>query len=103
MIGQAHLMQLLFTCAISIKLSGADPGFLERVFLCIRVWGLVLLILSHFFLNILVRPNYFIFMGPRPNYFIFMGLPNYFIFMGFLKTGGREGGSPQANPIWIRH
>ena len=28
--------------------SGADPGFLERGFICIKVWGLALLILSHF-------------------------------------------------------
>ena len=28
--------------------SGVDPGFLERVFICIHVWGFALLILSHF-------------------------------------------------------
>ena len=27
---------------------GADPGFLERGFICIKVWGFTLLILSHF-------------------------------------------------------
>ena len=27
---------------------GADPGFLERVFICINVWGFALLILSQF-------------------------------------------------------
>ena len=27
--------------------TGADPGFLERGFLCIKVWGFALLILSH--------------------------------------------------------
>ena len=26
----------------------ADPGFLERGFICIKVWGFALLILSHF-------------------------------------------------------
>ena len=26
----------------------ADPGFLERGFICIKVWGVPLLILSHF-------------------------------------------------------
>ena len=31
---------------------GADPGFLERGFMCIKVLGLALLILSHFFKNI---------------------------------------------------
>ena len=28
--------------------AGADPGFLERWFICIKVWGFALLILSHF-------------------------------------------------------
>ena len=28
--------------------SGVDPGFLERGFICIKVWGLALLILTHF-------------------------------------------------------
>ena len=28
--------------------SGADPGFLERGFICIKVWEFALLILSHF-------------------------------------------------------
>ena len=27
---------------------GADPGFLEREFICIKVWGFALLILYHF-------------------------------------------------------
>ena len=30
------------------QVSGADPGFLERGFIYIRVWGLAMLILSHF-------------------------------------------------------
>ena len=29
-------------------LPGAEPGFLERGFICIKVWGLPLLILSNF-------------------------------------------------------
>ena len=29
-------------------ISGVDPGFLERGFVLIKVWGLPLLILSHF-------------------------------------------------------
>ena len=33
-------------CALSC--SGADPGFLERGFMCIKGWGFALLILSHF-------------------------------------------------------
>ena len=32
--------------------TGADPGFLERGFICINVWGFALLSLSHFILNI---------------------------------------------------
>ena len=28
--------------------AGVDPGFLERGFICIKVWGFALLILSHF-------------------------------------------------------
>ena len=28
--------------------TGADPGFLERGSICIKGWGLALLILSHF-------------------------------------------------------
>ena len=31
-----------------IKTSEVDPGFLERGFICIKVWGFALLILSHF-------------------------------------------------------
>ena len=36
---------------IAVKLqiySRANPGFLERGFVCIKVWGFTLLILSHF-------------------------------------------------------
>ena len=29
-------------------MSGAGPGFLEREFICIKVWGFALLNLSHF-------------------------------------------------------
>ena len=38
------------TCILNFLtyLSGADQGFLERGFICIKVWGVVLLILSHF-------------------------------------------------------
>ena len=32
-----------------ISTAGADPGFLERRFICIRVWVFALLILSFFF------------------------------------------------------
>ena len=30
------------------SLTGADPGFLERGLICIKVWGFALLILCHF-------------------------------------------------------
>ena len=33
---------------IFVYITGVDPGFLERGFICIKVWGLALLILSHF-------------------------------------------------------
>ena len=36
----------------SITFAGSDPEFLERGFICIKVWGLALLILCLFFLNI---------------------------------------------------
>ena len=29
-------------------ITGADPGFLEKVFICKNVWGFALLILSYF-------------------------------------------------------
>ena len=46
-----------FTCKRAMKsdlilvlmiFSGADSGFLERGFICIKVWGFALLILSNF-------------------------------------------------------
>ena len=45
--------------------TSADPGFLEKAFICINVWGFALLILSYFSdLNNLVslRQNYFVFI-----------------------------------------
>ena len=43
------LLMLLYPLIVWIwSLTGADPGFLERVFVCINVWGFALLILSHF-------------------------------------------------------
>ena len=36
---------MITECMLS---AGADPGFLDRGFVCIKVWGLALLILSHF-------------------------------------------------------
>ena len=35
-------------CGLERLWAGADPGFLERGFICIKVWGFALLILSHF-------------------------------------------------------
>ena len=40
--------------------AGADPGFLEREFICLKVWGFALLLLYDL---IFLRPNYFIFIG----------------------------------------
>ena len=37
------------TACCAIICSGADPGFLERGFICVKVQGFALLILSHFF------------------------------------------------------
>ena len=42
---KAHLKQEL--CHNVTNVPGADPGFLERRFICMNVWG-SLLILSHF-------------------------------------------------------
>ena len=39
------------TCLIDLIIherSGLDPGFLERGFICIKVWGLPFLILSNY-------------------------------------------------------
>ena len=47
----AHSCVLAGMCAYYVKYAGADPGFLERGFIYIKVcvgWGFALLILSHF-------------------------------------------------------
>ena len=53
-----HLMQRAYKAlfwstfvfsSFGLSQSGADPGFLERGFIHIKVWGFALLILSHFF------------------------------------------------------
>ena len=31
-----------------LAVAGADPGFLERGFICMKVWGFTLLIIFHF-------------------------------------------------------
>ena len=41
----------LITSMLTYSLAGADPGFLEKEFMCIKVWGFTLLILSHFSKN----------------------------------------------------
>ena len=38
----------LFEPSHAILVPGADPGFLERGFVSIKVWGFALMILSHF-------------------------------------------------------
>ena len=55
--------------------SRADPGFLERRFICLKVRGFVLLILSHF-------PKI-----SHENEIIWS-----LIFIGYLKNGGGGGG-----------
>ena len=54
--------------------TGADPGFRERGFLCMKKWRFALL-----FLNIVWKWNNLVSLKP-----------NYFIFTGYLKTGGGE-------------
>ena len=40
------IMRIIY---ISVKLfSVVDPGFLEKGFICIKVWGFALLVFSHF-------------------------------------------------------
>ena len=59
---------------------GVDPGFLERGFIYIKVWGGVCLAdFISFFLNILWKWRNSVLLSP-----------NYFIFIGYLETGGRE-------------
>ena len=43
-----HLILFLIMMAFNDWKSGADPGFLEKGFICIKVWGFALLILSIF-------------------------------------------------------
>ena len=42
-------------------IAGAHPGFLERRIICIKLWGFVLLILSHFFLKCQMKIIHMIF------------------------------------------
>ena len=77
------------TIRFIVPSSGADPGFLKRGFICVKVWGFALLILSNFYSisheNVSLRPN-------------------YFIFMGYLKTRvGKCGSSEPPEPPCIRH
>ena len=91
--------------------AGADPGFLERGFICIKVWGLTLLILSHFFLNIPWKWNNLVSL--RPKYFIFIGYlktmvlteTKLFHFHMIFENGGQGGGFEWTplNPFSIRH
>ena len=46
------LLRTFVNCLDPDQAPGADPGFLERGFICVMVWGFALLILSYFFLNI---------------------------------------------------
>ena len=50
---EASLVHLLDKCIIGkLNKSDADRGFLERGFLCLKVWGFSSADLSHFFINI---------------------------------------------------
>ena len=60
--------------------AGAGSGFLEREFICIKVLGFALLILSHF--SLISHEN--------------ERRPDYFIFIGYFKTGG--GSEPPLDP-----
>ena len=70
---------------LTFLLAGADPGFLERGFICIS--GGRFADLFSFFLHILWKWNNLVSLRP-----------NYFIFIGYLKIGGKDGGS--VEPPW---
>ena len=56
---------------IKTGLSGADPGFLKRGFICINEWGFCFADLISFFLNIPRKWNNLVSL--RPNYYNFIG------------------------------
>ena len=67
-------------------ITGADPRFLERGFICIKGWGFALLILSHFsYISHDIKQ---------------FGLieTKLFHFLGYLKMGGRKGVSSKSPP-----
>ena len=57
-----------------VSITGADPGLLEKGFICIKGWCFAALI--SFFLNSPCKCNNVVLR------------PNYLIFIGYLKTGG---------------
>ena len=59
--------------------AGADPGFLERGFICTKGWWTRFANFISFFINISLRPN-------------------YFIFIRNIKTGGGGGSSERPEP-----
>ena len=65
---------------INFANSGADPEFLERGFICMKVYEGVGDLLCGFYLIFLKSLR-----------------PNYFIFIGYLKTGDREWGSSKTS------
>ena len=71
--------------------AGADPGFLERGFICIEMWGVGFVDFISFFLNIPWKCNNLVSVRP-----------NYYIFIGYLKMGDEEGSSsePSEPPSW---
>ena len=54
-VAQKHLLQILeeYACMQyqqTLSIAGTDPGFLKMGFICIKVWGFAMLILSKFFI-----------------------------------------------------
>ena len=69
--------------------TGAGPGFLERGFICKKVWGFALLILSNFFYKI-SHENEMIWSLNETKLLNFHGIFN-------------KNWAGWANPLWIRH
>ena len=77
-------------------MTGEDPRFLGRGFICINLWGVRFADFISSFLNIPWKSNNLVSLRL-----------NYFIFTGYLKTGGGGGGGGQgggsSEPLWVRH
>ena len=52
--GARHCRTIMFCrCDVVMLYPEADPGLLERGYICLKVWGFAMFILSLFFFNIL--------------------------------------------------